>query len=92
VDHPKSRAGLVIKIIQAYQALGQPKERDQVRDQLISYRNSLPREQREQFAFYIRDQFDVAGQYFMAIEYFEPTSPTRLYYKFIAIDANHKPI
>jgi tetratricopeptide (TPR) repeat protein len=80
------------KIIQEYQALGQLKERDQVRDQLISYRNSLPPEQREQFPFYIRDQFDVAGQHFMAIEYFEPKSPTRLYYKFLAVDANHKPI
>jgi tetratricopeptide (TPR) repeat protein len=80
------------KIIQAYQALAQPKERDQVRDQLISYRNSLPPEQREQFLFYIRDQFDVAGQRFMAFEYFEPKSPTRLYYKFLALDANHKPI
>jgi tetratricopeptide (TPR) repeat protein len=80
------------KIIQAYQALGQLKERDQVREQLIAYRNSLPPEQREQFAFYIRDQFEVAGQHFMALEYFEPKSPTRLYYKFTAVDANHKPI
>ena len=80
------------KIIQAYQALGQPQERDRVRDQLIAYRNSLPPEQREQFPLYIRDQFDVAGQRFMAIEYFEPKSPTRLYYKFIAVDANYKPI
>jgi tetratricopeptide (TPR) repeat protein len=80
------------KIIQAYQALGQPKERDQVHEQLISYRNSLPREQQEQFQFYIRDQFDVAGQHFMAMEYFEPKSPTRLYYKFLAVDADHKPV
>ena len=80
------------KIIQAYQALGQPKERDQVRDQLIAYRNSLPPEQREQFLFYIRDQFDVAGQRFMVFEYFEPKSPTRMYYKFLAVDANHKPV
>ena len=80
------------KIIQAYQALGQPKERDQVRDQLISYRNSLPPEQREQLAFYVRDQFDVAGQHFIVLEYFEPKSPTHLYYKFTAVDNNHKPI
>ena len=80
------------KIIQAYQALGQPKERDQVRDQLISYRNSLPPEQREQLAFYVRDQFDVAGQRFMVLEYFEPKRPTYLYYKFMAVDNNHKPI
>ena len=80
------------KIIQEYQALGQPQERDRLRDQLISYRNSLSPEQREQFPFYIRDQFDVAGQHFMAFEYFEPKSPTRLYYKFLAADAKGKPI
>jgi hypothetical protein len=59
---------------------------------LISYRNSLPPEQQEPFKFYIRDQFDVAGQHFMAMEYFEPKSPTRLYYKFLAVDADHKPV
>lgn len=80
------------KIIQAYQALGQPKERDQVRDQLIAYRNSLPAAQRETFPLYIRDQFDAAGQHFIVFEYFEPKSPTRLYYKFLAVDASHKPM
>jgi tetratricopeptide (TPR) repeat protein len=80
------------KIIQAHQALGQLKERDQVRDQLIAYRNSLPPDQRERFAFYVRDQFDVAGQHFMVLEYFEPKSPMRLYYKFAAVDNNHKAI
>jgi tetratricopeptide (TPR) repeat protein len=80
------------KIIQALQALGQPRERDQVRDQLIAYRNSLPPEQREGFAFYVRDQFDVAGQHFIVLEYFEPKSPMRLYYKFAAVDNNHKAI
>lgn len=80
------------KIIQAYQALGQPQERDRVREQLIAYRNSLPPEQQERFAFYIRDQFNVAGQHFMVFEYFEPKSPTRLYYKFQAVDTGHKPI
>ena len=80
------------KIIQAHQALGQLKERDEVRDQLIAYRSALPPEQRERFAFYVRDQFDVAGQHFMVLEYFEPRSPMRLYYKFAAVDNNHKEI
>lgn len=80
------------KIIQAHQALGQLKERDQVRDQLIAYRNSLPPDQRERFAFYVRDQFDVTGQHFMVLEYFEPKGPLRLYYKFTAVDKNHRAI
>jgi len=80
------------KIIQAHQALGQLRERDQVRDQLIAYRDSLPPEQRERFAFYVRDQFDLAGQHFMVLEYFEPKSPMRLFYKFTAVDKNHKAI
>jgi tetratricopeptide (TPR) repeat protein len=78
------------KIIQSYQALGLLRERDQVRDQLIAYRNSLPPDQRERFAFYVRDQFDVAGQHFIVLEYFEPKGPMRLYYKFTAVDKNHK--
>lgn len=80
------------KIIQAHQALGQLTERDQVRDQLIAYRNSLPPDQRERFAFYVRDQFDAAGQHFIVLEYFEPKSPMRVYYKFAAVDKDHKRI
>lgn len=80
------------KIIQALQALGQFKERDRVREQLIAYRNSLPLQQRQRFTFYVRDQFDVAEQHFIVLEYFEPKSPMRLYYKFAAVDNNHKAI
>jgi hypothetical protein len=38
----------------------------------------------------VRDQFDVAGQHFMVLEYFEPKGPMRLYYKFTAVDNHHK--
>ncbi|HEY0747516.1 MAG TPA: hypothetical protein VGD63_12505 [Steroidobacteraceae bacterium] len=80
------------KIIQAHQALGQLKERDQVRDQLIAYRGSLPPDQQVRFTFYVRDQFDAAEQHFIVLEYFEPKSPMRLYYKFTVVDNNHKAI
>lgn len=80
------------KMIQAHQALGEFKERDQVREQLIAYRNALAPNERERLAFYVRDQFDVAGQHFMVLEYFEPKSPMRLYYKFTSVDSNHKAI
>jgi tetratricopeptide (TPR) repeat protein len=86
---PEERRGFY-KLIQTYQVLGQLKERDQVREQLIAYRNALPSNERDQLAFYVRDQFDVAGQHFMVLEYFEPQSPMRLYYKFTSVDSSHK--
>jgi len=88
---PEERRGFY-KLIQTYQALGRLKERDRVREQLIAYRNALPSNERDQLAFYVRDQFDVAGQHFMVLEYFEPQSPMRLYYKFTSVDGNHKAI
>ncbi len=88
---PEERRGFY-KLIQTYQALGRLKERDQLREQLIAYRNALPSNERDQLAFYVRDQFDVAGQHFMVLEYFEPQSPMRLYYKFTSVDGNHKAI
>jgi tetratricopeptide (TPR) repeat protein len=88
---PGERRGFY-KLIQTYQALGRLKERDQVREQLIEYRNALPSNERDQLAFYVRDQFDVAGQHFMVLEYFEPQSPMRLYYKFTSVDSSHKAI
>ncbi len=88
---PEERRGFY-KLIQTYQALGRLKERDQLREQLIAYRNALPSNERDQLAFYVRDQFDVAGQHFMVLEYFEPHSPMRLYYKFTSADSDHKPI
>lgn len=80
------------KLIQTYQALGRLKERDQMREQLMAFRNNLPLTERDQLAFYVRDQFDVGRQHFMVLEYFEPKSPTRLYYKFAAVDSSHKAI
>jgi tetratricopeptide (TPR) repeat protein len=88
---PEERRGFY-KLIQTCQALGRLKERDQVRAQLIAYRNALPPNERDQLAFYVRDQFDVAGQHFMVLEYFEPHSPMRLYYKFTSADSDHKAI
>jgi tetratricopeptide (TPR) repeat protein len=88
---PDERRGSY-KLIQTYQALGRLKERDRVREQLIAYRNALPSNERDQLTFYVRDQFDVAGQHFMVLEYFEPQSPMRLYYKFTSVDGNHKAI
>jgi len=88
---PDDRRGFY-KLIQAYQALGRLGERDQVREQLIAYRNALPSNERDQLAFYVRDQFDVAGQHFMVLEYFEPRSPMRLYYKFTSVDSSHRAI
>jgi tetratricopeptide (TPR) repeat protein len=88
---PGERRGFY-KLIQTYQALGQLKERDQVREQLIAYRNALPSSERDRLAFYVRDQFDVGGQHFMVLEYFEPKSPMRLYYKFTSVDSSHKAI
>ena len=80
------------KLIQTYQALGRLTERDQIREQLIAFRNTLPSKERDQLAFYVRDQFDVGRQHFMVLEYFEPKSPNRLYYKFTAVDGSHKAI
>jgi hypothetical protein len=78
------------KLVQTYQALGRLTERDQVRDQLMAFRTNLPPKERDQFAFYVRDQFDVGRQHFMVLEYFEPRGPNRLYYKFTAVDSSHK--
>jgi tetratricopeptide (TPR) repeat protein len=82
----------VVKLIQSYQALDMPKERDRERDNLLTARAALPPADREKMPMYARDQFDVIGTHMIVFEFFEPHGSIRTIYKFQALDASHKPL
>lgn len=78
---------VLAKLIQTYQSLGRSADRDGERSTLIAFRTSLPRNERDAFSQYCREQFRVKGQKIMAFEIFEPAGPNRMYYRFSVLDS-----
>ncbi len=74
------------KLIQAYQALGDLKARDAVRQALFELHRSGKDPELARQDFYCREQFEVAGQKVMAFEHFELKGPRALRYVFSVLD------
>jgi hypothetical protein len=75
------------KLVQTYQSLGRPVDRDRERAKLFSFRGSLTQNEVDAFSQYCREQFRVNGVKIMAFEIFEPKGPKRLYYRFSVLDS-----
>jgi tetratricopeptide (TPR) repeat protein len=59
------------KLVQAYQAAGDAKQRDAERDELFKLRKEAKDEELKTLAHYCRDQFSVGKNRVMVLEYFE---------------------
>jgi len=74
------------KLIQAYQALGDLKARDDQRRKLLDLRKSGRSEDLKKLDFYCREQFEAAGKKLMVFEHFELKGERALRYVFSVLD------
>ena len=68
------------KVVQAYQGLNRATERDAAIKQLLAERKKDKQDQRPWFC---REQFRLDGKEVLALQFFEPKSPRRVYYAFV---------
>ena len=74
------------KLVQAYQALGDLKARDEQRRMLMDLRKSGKSEDLNKLDFYCREQFEAAGKKVMVFEHFELKGERALRYVFSILD------
>jgi tetratricopeptide (TPR) repeat protein len=74
------------KLVQAYQALGDLKARDEQRHMLLDLRKSGKSEDLNKLDFYCREQFEAAGKKVLAFEHFELKGERALRYVFSILD------
>jgi tetratricopeptide (TPR) repeat protein len=74
------------KLVQAYQALGDLKARDEQRRKLLDLRKSGKSEDLNKLDFYCREQFEAAGKMVMVFEHFELKGERALRYVFSVLD------
>jgi tetratricopeptide (TPR) repeat protein len=80
------------KLIQAYEAAGQPKERDEERAGLLKLRKETKDPALQKASLYCRDQFSVGEARFMVFEYFELKGETPVRFSFNLMDADGQSI
>ncbi len=73
---------LLAKLVQAYQATGEPAKRDAVRQELFELRARADEAVRKKLFRYVRDQFTVGALRVMVFEYFELSGERALRYSF----------
>ncbi|MBN2382431.1 tetratricopeptide repeat protein [bacterium] len=76
------------KIIQSYQALAQLDNRDAAREELLTHWKTVLSKEEKSPLYYCREQFSVAGRKVLALEYFDPSGPRRIYYRFSVTDSS----
>jgi tetratricopeptide (TPR) repeat protein len=74
------------KLVQAYQALGDLKARDEHRRKLLDLRKSGKSEDLNKLDYYCREQFEAAGKKLMVFEHFELKGERALRYVFSVLD------
>ena len=74
------------KLVQAYQALGDLKARDEQRQKLLDLRKSGKSEDLNKLDYYCREQFEAAGKKLMVFEHFELKGERALRYVFSVLD------
>jgi tetratricopeptide (TPR) repeat protein len=74
------------KLVQAYQALGDLKARDEQRRKLLDLRKSGKSEDLNKLDFYCREQFEAAGKKVMVFEHFELKGERAVRYVFTVLD------
>src|SRR5262245_38422852 len=74
------------KLVQAYQALGDLKARDEQRRKLLDLRKSGKSDDLSKLDFYCREQFEAAGKRLMVFEHFELKGERALRYVFSVLD------
>jgi tetratricopeptide (TPR) repeat protein len=74
------------KLVQAYQALGDLKARDEQRRKLLDLRKGAKSEDLNTLDFYCREQFEAAGKKVMVFEHFELKGERALRYVFSILD------
>ena len=89
-DLAPNNEGVIAKLIQAYQGLGRFVERDKERESLFALHRSLPPEESAKSPFYCREQFRTEGTKVMALEFFQPTGPRQIFYRFEVLDDTGK--
>ena len=76
------------KIIQSCQTLGRFKDRDAARQKLFRYWKDILSKSAKAVPYYCREQFLVGGHKVMAWEYFDPTGPRKVFYRFSVLTAS----
>jgi hypothetical protein len=84
--------GLRIKLIQAYEASGQRKERDAERARLIKLRKGSSDAGLRKLRFYCRDQFVVSKARVMVFEYFELEGDEAVRWSFNVFNADGRSV
>jgi tetratricopeptide (TPR) repeat protein len=74
------------KLVQAYQALGDLKARDEQRRKLLDLRKGGKSEDLNKLEYYCREQFEAAGKKVMVYEHFELKGERALRYAFVVLD------
>jgi len=78
----------ISKLVQAYQALGDIKARDNEIKKLYEFRKNSPDPKVKGLERFCREQFTISGQKGFAFEYFFPLGPWKKYFVFSALDEN----
>jgi hypothetical protein len=78
------------KLVQAYQALGNLKARDQERADLVALWQAGTDQQLSAQPIFCREQFKQDGHKVMVLEYFNPSGPNLVVYSFVVVNESGK--